>query len=81
MNNLKLIRTRLGINQTELAKGIGCTQGNVGFIENGQGLSPRLAKRVITFVKLRTGVTITYDDLYDVKPVKPVDVKTLEATQ
>lgn len=63
MNNIKSIRERLGITQTALAEGIGCTQGNVGHYEHGQTVPPDAAKRLIAFAKT-LGLVITFDDIY-----------------
>jgi putative transcriptional regulator len=63
MSNIKAIRTRLGVTQTELAKGVGCTQGNVGHYERGQGMPPDVAKRLIAFAATR-GHQLRYDDIY-----------------
>lgn len=63
MSNIKAIRTRLGVTQTELAKGIGCTQGNVGHYERGQGVPPDVAKRLIDYAH-GLGHVLTFDDIY-----------------
>ena len=63
MSNIKAIRTRLGVTQTELAKGIGCTQGNVGHYERGQGVPADVAKRLIDFAG-SLGHPITFNDIY-----------------
>ena len=36
MSTVKSIREKLGVTQTALAVGMGCTQGNVGHYERGQ---------------------------------------------
>ena len=64
MNKIKNIRERLGMTQSALAKGIGCTQGNVGHYENkNQTIPPDEAKRLIAFAANR-GVQIGYEDIY-----------------
>ncbi len=64
MNNIKNIRERLGLTQAALAKGIGCTQGNIGHYENkNQTIPPDVAKRLIAFA-LERGVPLQYDDIY-----------------
>lgn len=63
MNNIKVIRERLGLTQTELAKGMGCTQGNVGHYERGQTVPPDAAKRLIGFAE-SLGTTLSFDDIY-----------------
>lgn len=63
MSNIKAIRTRLGVTQTELAKGLGCTQGNVGHYERGQGVPPDVARRLIDFAAT-LGHAISFNDVY-----------------
>lgn len=70
MSNIKTIRTRLGVTQTVLAAGIGCTQGNVGHYENGQTVPPDSAKRLIEFARTR-GHEVTFDDIYAAEPTTP----------
>lgn len=65
MNNIKSIRTRLGVSQAELGVGLGVTQGNVSFYEKGQTVPPDVARKLIEFAKLRDHV-ITFDDIYAV---------------
>ncbi len=73
MSTIKAIRQRLGLTQSELAAGIGCTQGNVGHYENkGQTVPPDVAKRLIAFAGTK-GVRLTYDDVYG-----PADVGSLQ---
>ena len=63
MSNIKAIRTRLAVTQTELAKGIGCTQGNVGHYERGQGMPPDVARRLIDYAAT-LGHCLTFNDIY-----------------
>ena len=63
MSNIKAIRTRLGVTQTELAKGIGCTQGNVGHYERGQGMPPDMARRLIDYAN-SLGHVLTFNEIY-----------------
>lgn len=63
MNNVKAIRQRLELTQEALAKGIGCTQGNVGHYERGQSLPPEMARRLIAFAAER-GHCVSFDDIY-----------------
>lgn len=63
MNNIKTIRTRLGLTQAELAQGMGCTQGNVGHYERGQTVPPDAAKRLIEYAG-SLGHPITFNDIY-----------------
>lgn len=64
MNAIKSIRNRMGLTQTALAQGIGCTQGNIGHYENkGQTIPPDVARRLITFAAGR-GVEVSFNDIY-----------------
>lgn len=63
MSNIKVIRERLGLTQSALAAGIGCTQGNVGHYERGQAVPPDAAKRLIEYAK-SLGYVITFNDVY-----------------
>lgn len=85
MNNLKAIRKQLKLTQAELAKLIGCTQGNIGHYENkNQTISPEVAIQIISVAKDR-GLEITLEDIYmetgmkEVKIVKEVkpEIKVL----
>lgn len=57
----------MGVTQTTLAVGIGCTQGNVAHYENkGQAVPPpHIAKRLIVFAA-QCGHVVTYEDIYGV---------------
>ena len=63
MNTIKSIRERLGVTQTALAAGMGCTQGNVGHYERGQTVPPDAAKRLIDYAG-SLGVVISFNDIY-----------------
>ena len=63
MSTIKSIRDKLGITQAELAKVLGCTQGNVSFYERGQTIPPDAAKILIAHAKM-LGHEITFDDIY-----------------
>lgn len=64
MSNIKAIRSRLGLTQVALAKGIGCTQGNIGHYEHrGQMMPPDVARRLIGYAK-SLGQAISFDDIY-----------------
>ena len=86
MNEVKAIRERLGVTQTELGAAIGCTQGNVGHYERGQTLPPEAAKRLIGFAASR-GLALTLDQIYGLTPLdapasaptgeKPMHVKPI----
>ncbi|MCG3782747.1 helix-turn-helix domain-containing protein [Delftia acidovorans] len=64
MHNLRRIRKQLGITQKALGDGIGCTQGNVYHYEQGQTLSPEMAKKLIEFVGATFGLSLSYDHIY-----------------
>ncbi|WCM86674.1 helix-turn-helix domain-containing protein [Acidovorax sp. NCPPB 3576] len=64
MQNLRIIRQRLGITQRVVADGIGCTQGNVGHYENGQTVPPAMARKLIAFCKSQ-GLPITFEHIYE----------------
>ena len=64
MSNIKVIRAHLGLTQVALARGIGCTQGNIGHYENkGQTIPPKVARRLIGYAK-SLGQDISFDDIY-----------------
>ena len=63
MNSIKAIRERLGVTQSELAKGMGCTQSNVSFYEQGQTVPPQAAKALIAFAASK-GHAVTFDEIY-----------------
>jgi putative transcriptional regulator len=68
MNNIKIIRERLGLTQAALAQRLGCTQGNIGHYENkNQTIPPETAKRLIS-VAAQIGCDITYEDIYGPPP-------------
>lgn len=71
MENLKAIRARLSLTQKQLGDVIGCTQGNVGFIERGTApLMPERAVRLIDFAAAN-GLALTLDQIYDRAPLPP----------
>jgi putative transcriptional regulator len=61
--NFKLIRTRLGVTQAEIAAPLGVTQSNISFYETGQTVPPLVAGKLIAYAKKR-GVKLTFDDIY-----------------
>lgn len=63
MNNLKQIRSHLGLTQQVLASALGCTQANVGHYERGQTLPPDMARKLIQFAA-EHGLQITFDHVY-----------------
>jgi putative transcriptional regulator len=76
MNNIKIIRERLGLTQAALAQRLGCTQGNIGHYENkNQTIPPETAKRLIS-VAAEIGCAITYEDIYG--PVSRGDFSAID---
>jgi len=75
MNRIKSIRERLHVTQTELAAGIGRSQGNVAFYEKGQTVPPDVAKSLIVFARDR-GHVVTFDDIYGPADGSDSDTKT-----
>jgi putative transcriptional regulator len=67
--NFKLIRTRLGVTQAEIAAPLGVTQSNISFYETGQTVPPPVAGKLIAYAKKR-GVKLTFDDIYGDSPLK-----------
>lgn len=63
MSTIKIIRHKLGMTQTEMAQGIGCTQANVGHYERGQTVPPDMARKVIDLARTK-GFVLTYNDIY-----------------
>ena len=77
MNNVKAIRQRLQLTQEALAKGIGCTQGNVGHYERGQSLPPEMARRLIAFAA-ELGHCVSFDDIYSQRELPTPQPTTTE---
>jgi putative transcriptional regulator len=74
MNNLKVIRKQLKLTQAELAKLIGCTQGNIGHYENkNQTIKPEVAQRIVSVARER-GLNIAYEDIYAEARMKEVQI-------
>jgi putative transcriptional regulator len=64
MNRIKTIRERLAVTQAELARGMGCTQGNVAHYEvRDQTVPPDSARRLIVYAR-SLGHTVTFEDIY-----------------
>lgn len=78
MSRIKEIRERLRLTQSELAEGIGCSQGNVGFIERGeQRLKPEKAELLIDLAA-KQGLKLTLDQVYGRMPL-PADRRHVKA--
>lgn len=64
MSNIKAIRAWIGVTQSEMADGIGCTQGNISAYELGRHAIPAdVAKKLIAYAKT-LGKKLTYDAIY-----------------
>ncbi len=77
-NSVKAIRERLGLTQSALADGIGCTQGNVWHYEQGQTVPPDAAKRLIVFAASQ-GHEVTYEQIYGVATAPEAAAPKVEA--
>jgi putative transcriptional regulator len=75
MNRIKSIRERLHVTQTELAAGIGRSQGNVAFYEKGQTVPPEVAKSLIVYAR-GLGHVVTFDEIYGPADSSPADTTT-----
>ncbi|MBG5927581.1 helix-turn-helix domain-containing protein [Providencia rettgeri] len=63
-NNIKLIRKKLGLSQSEFASLIMVSQSNVSHYERGNQRVPQdIAGRVISLASER-GVALSFDDIY-----------------
>lgn len=78
MSTIKAIRERLRLTQAGLAAELGCTQGNVWQMEQGEGdgVSPRMAKRLVSIAR-RKGMRLSLDQVYGLKPLP--EAKATEA--
>jgi putative transcriptional regulator len=63
MRPIQIIRSRLGVSQSQLAAGMQCSQPNVSAYERGQQIPPDVAGRLIEFARQR-GLALTYDHVY-----------------
>lgn len=70
MNSISHIRARLGVTQSEMARGIGVTQGNVSNYERGQTIPPDKVDKLISYA-LSLGHKITHNDVYGPPPAQP----------
>ena len=63
-NNIKNIRQRLGLSQSELAEAVSVSQGNISHYEKQrQEVSLAVARRLILFAKER-GIYLSFNDIY-----------------
>lgn len=65
MNIITSIRERLSMTQSELAKAIGQTQGNIGHYENGRQQIPVYAAKRLIQIAHERGVKLSLDDIYE----------------
>lgn len=73
MNNIHLIRQRLGLSQADFGAAIGVTQGNVSHYERqAQEVPPDVARKVIAAAAIR-GLKVTFDDIYSAPGAIPVE--------
>lgn len=75
MANLKSIRERLGLSQSELGNIMGCVQGNITAYEREEKPRPipqRRAALLIASAKKR-GLHITFDHVYGDAPLPSVE--------
>lgn len=77
MSQIREIRERLGVTQTDLGRALGCTQGNVGHYERGQPLPVDKAERLIEFAATKR-LRLTLDQIYGRTPL-PGDSRTAKA--
>lgn len=64
MSNIKAIRNRLGLTQTDLAKAFGQSKSNVSHYESGkQELPPVNARKLIDLAR-QHGCELSFDDIY-----------------
>jgi putative transcriptional regulator len=78
MNQIKRIRTTLGVSQSLLGAGLGVSQANVSFYERGQSMPQEVARKLIDFAAGQ-GLRITFDHIYGVKDI-PAKAKRRKAT-
>lgn len=63
MNAIKDIRTGLSMTQSELARALDMTQGNVALYERGQTVPPKVAIRLMEFSRDK-GLLISLNHVY-----------------
>lgn len=57
---------KLGMTQAEMAEVLGCTQGNIAFLERGQILNPTQAKALKVHAGSK-GFDLTLDQIYAIE--------------
>lgn len=81
MANLKSIRARLGLSQSELGDIMGCVQGNITAYErevNPRPIPQRRAAMLIASAKER-GLHITFDHVYGDAPLPSAEPEVAHA--
>lgn len=64
MNNLKKYRKSVSINQTVLAKAVGCTQGAVVHWEKGRRMPDLKTCRALVAYLNKLGANVSLDDVF-----------------
>lgn len=76
MRPVQIIRSRLGITQTQLGEALGLAQNTISYYERGQRIPPNVAEDLIAFA-VSKGLLISYDHVYGVAQI-PRDLVAVE---
>ncbi|CAK6616192.1 helix-turn-helix transcriptional regulator [Providencia stuartii] len=67
MNYISRYRKKLGLTQTDLAKELGCTKGNISHYENGRRKADlEVCRKLVRFFN-NNGINVTIDDIFPPK--------------
>lgn len=67
MNYISRYRKKLGLTQTDLAKELGCTKGNISHYENGRRKADlEVCGQLVSFFN-NNGINVTIDDIFPPK--------------
>ncbi|HHR6128557.1 TPA: helix-turn-helix transcriptional regulator [Providencia alcalifaciens] len=67
MNYISRYRKKLGLTQTDLAKELGCTKGNISHYENGRRKADlEVCRQLVSFFNNK-GINVTIDDIFPPK--------------